>query len=85
MTMIKKECKGCDFWDPSESRCHASICVFPDSPKNEYHKECDQYDSRSPSLIRDLWNDQADEYNQFDSLDKEEVEAFANELLNKKG
>lgn len=33
--------------------------------------------------IRELWNKQADEYNQFDSLDVEEVESFANSIIEK--
>ena len=33
--------------------------------------------------IRDEWNKQADEWNQFDSLGKDEVETFADELLNR--
>ena len=31
--------------------------------------------------IRELWNELADEHNQFDTLDKEEVEDFANLII----
>lgn len=32
--------------------------------------------------IRKMWNDQADEWNQFDDLGKDEVEEFADKILN---
>jgi hypothetical protein len=31
--------------------------------------------------IRELWNEQADELNQFDVLEKDEVEEFANKII----
>ena len=32
--------------------------------------------------IRKIWDDQADEFNQFDELGKDEVEQFADKILN---
>ena len=31
--------------------------------------------------IRDAWNAQADKYNQFDILDEDEIEQFADEII----